>query len=456
MTHEIRTPMNAILGYAQLLGRDEDLGGDQKQKIDIIHSSGNHLLTLIDDILEMSKIEAGRATLVVEPFDVLALLSDVQLMFRKLAENKGLELTFEQDPRLPRALSGDAGKVRQVAINLVSNAVKFTAHGRITVRASSRPAALDRHVVAIAVEDTGPGIEPMNLRRIFDAFDQGDSKVRAGGTGLGLAISRNFARLMHGDLVVESAPGNGSVFTFSFEADTANIEAVPGRVVHPVPTGLDPHQPAWKVLIVDDVPTNRDLLDELLSRLGFVTRSASSAEEGIVVHDDWRPDLVLMDLRMPGMSGLEAVRLLRQRGTRASIIAVTASGLADRESEARDAGADAFVRKPYREGDLLAAIGQQLGVRYVYESSVSPRTIRARHDATGRSTLSQRLSRLPSALIEQLRDAAIEGRAKRLESLADQARQHSEDVSAEIRALAHDFQYDVLVSALPTRPRDDA
>ena len=336
MSHEIRTPMNAILGYAQLLERDQDLRDDQKQKIDIIHSSGNHLLTLINDILEMSKIEAGRATLAVEPFDLHALLHDVQWMFRELTENKGLELTFEQEPHLPRALLGDAGKVRQVLINLLSNAVKFTTSGRVAVRASSRVAAGDQHVVAIAVEDTGPGIEPRNLRRIFDAFDQADSTVRIGGTGLGLTISRNFARLMHGDLVVESTPGKGSVFTFSFEAAGAAIDAVPARVAHPIPTGLAPDQPDWKVLIVDDVPTNRDLLDELLSRVGFSTRTAASAEEAIVVHDEWRPDLVLMDLRMPGMGGLEGIRRLRQSGSKAAIFSVTASGLAEhRERGAR-------------------------------------------------------------------------------------------------------------------------
>jgi len=454
MSHEIRTPMNAILGYAQLLARDGDLGDEQKQKIDIIHSSGNHLLTLINDVLEMSKIEAGRATVVVEPFDVRALLNDVQLMFRELTENKGLELTCEQDLDLPRALSGDAGKVRQVVIDLLSNAVKFTACGHIAVRASSVPTGADRHVVSITVEDTGPGIEPAHLTRIFDAFDQGDSKVRGGGTGLGLAISRNFARLMHGDLIVESALGQGSVFTFSFEAGPAAIESVPERVVHPIPTGLDPHQPGWKVLIVDDVPTNRGLLDELLSQLGFLTRASASGEEAIEVHDEWHPDLVLMDLRMPGIGGLEAIRVLRQRGSKAAIFAVTASGLADRESEAREAGADAFVRKPYREGELLAAIGKHVGVRYVYKSPVSRPVTRPR-DAAWQSMLSERLSNLPSSLVEQLRDAAIEGRAKRLESLADQARQHSEDVSAEIRALARDFQYDVLVSALRSRTRDE-
>ena len=261
---------------------------------------------------------------------------------------------------------------------------------------------------------------------------------------------------MHGDLVVESTPGKGSVFTFSFEAAGAAIDAVPARVAHPIPTGLAPNQPDWKVLIVDDVPTNRDLLDELLSRVGFSTRTAASAEEAIVVHDEWRPHLVLMDLRMPGMGGLEGIRRLRQSGSKAAIFSVTASGLAGTENEARESGVDAFVRKPYREGELLAAIGERLGARYLYGSSVPRPSGRVHRDAAERSTLSQRLSSLPQALIDQLREAAIEGRAKRLESLADLVEQHSEDVAAEVRALARHFQYDALVSALESRAHDEA
>jgi PAS domain S-box-containing protein len=455
MSHEIRTPMNAILGYAQLLRRDPDLGDEQKHKIGIVHSSGAHLLTLINAILEMSKIEAGRATLVVEPFDLRELLNDVRLMFRELIEKKRLPLTFEQDPHLPHALEGDAGKVRQVLINLLSNAVKFTERGRVTVRVSSRAgSAPDRHLVDIAVEDTGPGIESRDLTRIFDAFDQADSGVRSGGTGLGLAISRNFALLMHGDLVVESTPGKGSVFTFSFEAGAALSDAIPEADLRPVPTGLDTDQPAWKLLIVDDVQTNRDLLDELLSRIGFTTRLAASGEEAFEVCHEWHPDLVLMDVRMPGMGGLEAVRRLRKGGSKAAIIAITASSLAEAEAETRAAGMDAFVRKPYQEGELFAVIGEQLGVRYVYGSTAQRPFARTDHSAVEGSTLAQRLSDLPPTLIDQLRQAAIEGRAKRLGLLADQVGQFSEVAAAEIRGLARDFQYDALLSALRPSARD--
>ena len=249
MSHEIRTPMNAILGYAQLLRRDRGLDASQKQRIDVIHSSANHLLTLINDILEMSKIEAGRTTLTLEPFDLHTLLGDVRLMFTQLSRTKGVELTFEQDPDLPRALEGDDGKIRQVVINLLSNASKFTEQGRIVVRASrvrldrdqSRGAA-NRYRVTISVEDTGPGIEPGHLDRIFEAFDQVESAVRTGGTGLGLTISRNFARMMQGDLSVQSTVGKGSVFTFSFDASASAPIELPGRTVHPMPLRLAPDQ----------------------------------------------------------------------------------------------------------------------------------------------------------------------------------------------------------------------
>ena len=240
------------------------------------------------------------------------------------------------------------------------------------------------------------------------------------------------------------------MFTFWFAAGAASIDAVPAAIAHVVPTALDPDQPVWKVLVVDDVATNRHLLDELLSAIGFATRTAASGEEAIDVHGEWHPDLVLMDLRMPGIGGLEAVRRLREGGSKAAIIAVTASGLADAEDTARDAGVDAFVRKPYREGELLAAIGERLGARYTYGTAAEESRPPADRASATRSTLSQRIGLLPLELIDQLRAAAIEGRVKRLESLADEAGHYSASVSAEIRTLARDFQYDAIVSALGT------
>jgi CheY-like chemotaxis protein/anti-sigma regulatory factor (Ser/Thr protein kinase) len=372
------------------------------------------------------------------------------LMFTQLTRAKSVALTFQPDADLPRGLEGDAGKVRQIVINLLSNAVKFTERGRIVVRASSRQVAPDRHRIDISVDDTGPGIAPSSLDRIFEAFDQAEAVVRTTGTGLGLTISRNFARLMGGDLTVESVMGQGSIFRLSFEAGAASPADVPGRAAQPIPLRLAEAQPSRKVLIVDDEATNRRLLDDLLSAIGFETRTAASGAEAIEVHDAWLPDLVLMDLRMPGIGGLETIRRLRAAHSTVQIFAVTASGLADTEPEARDAGVDAFVRKPYQEADLLATIGERLGVRYTY-GRPDDREDRGAVGTEGTpAALVRAVSGLPPSLVAQLRDAALQGRVKRLERLADEVAAHSEPAAAEIRAFAADFRYDALVAALDT------
>ena len=226
MSHEIRTPMNAILGYAQLLLRDSDLSTVQREKVNVILSSGEHLLTLINDVLDMSKIEAGRAELVPEPFDLHELLRNVNHMCIGLARTRGLSLTFETAKTLPRTVVADPGKVRQVLINLLSNAVKFTPEGGIQVRASARSPAGGRYLVEIVVTDTGSGIEASDLGRIFETFEQTRVGAEAGGTGLGLAIGRRLARLMGGDLTVQSTRGAGSAFTFTFEAEEVAADAM--------------------------------------------------------------------------------------------------------------------------------------------------------------------------------------------------------------------------------------
>jgi signal transduction histidine kinase/ActR/RegA family two-component response regulator len=446
MSHEIRTPMNAILGYAQLLLRETPLADSQRQKLGVIHSSGNHLLALINDILEMSRIESGRATLLEEPFDLDALLTDVDLMFAPLAFVKRLELRVSRTG-LAHPLIGDAGKIRQVLINLVSNAVKFTERGYVGADVTVRPLG-ERCTVAIAVRDSGPGIERETLPEIFDPFAQTGSGIRRGGTGLGLAISRSFALLMRGDLVVTSTPGCGSTFTFSFDAPIAHTIRSLADEIGPRPVALEPGPAAPRILVVDDVATNRDLLLELLARIGFAVRVAESGEDAAALHDEWRPDLILMDLRMPGIGGLEAIRRLRRAGTTALIIAVTASGFSESERDARDAGADGFVRKPYQEHDLLARIGAALRVRFVYESRRPRGADPSRGAPNGGASLAAELESVPLALVDQLRDAAIQGRAQRIASLAATVAAHSPAAADLIRTLAADYAYDRLVDAL--------
>jgi CheY-like chemotaxis protein len=248
---------------------------------------------------------------------------------------------------------------------------------------------------------------------------------------------------MDGDLTVESTVGSGSRFTFTFEAEAAvsgDVEPADGR---PLPTGIQSPHRRPKVLVVDDVAANRDLLFDLLSRVGLETRAAASGDEAIEVHDRWRPDLILMDLRMPGMDGLEATRRLRQSGSPVTVMALTASGLAETEFEAREAGVDDFMRKPYRERDLLARIAALLGLEYVYPPAPASASL-----SSEPVDLARLLAAVPAALAERLREAAMEGRAATLEDLAEDVRLHSTEAAAEIRAIARDFRYDALLLAL--------
>lgn len=450
MSHEIRTPMNAILGYAQLLHRDQALGPTQRRQLEVIRSSGEHLLTLINDILEMSKIEAGRSSLSIAPFSPASLIGEVERMFTGLARDKGLSLSTVLDAGLPEAVQGDAVKVRQVLINLLSNAVKFTEHGSVGLEASALRVEAGRLLLTITVSDTGPGIRPADLERIFNAFDQSDAGARTSGTGLGLAISAHFAELMQGHIDVDSALGRGSTFTFAFEAEDASRGELALVRGPELAVGLEPGQPVPRVLVVDDVATNRELLVELLSSIGFEVRTAADGETALDLHDVFRPDLVLMDLRMPGMGGIATTAELRARGSRAVIIAITASGLSDAEEESLAAGADAFVRKPYREADLLAKIGAALGVRYVHPRAAwvdgPPPSARL---GPGLAAV---FARLPSDLVDELHEAAVQARATRLLSLAERAREHSHAAADAIAEAAERFDYGELVAALTEEP----
>ena len=448
MSHEIRTPMNVILGYAQLLKLDGTLSESQRHKLEAIHASGSHLLTVINDVLEMSRIEAGRSTLLIVRFDLRALLRELEVMFAGLIDRERVALSIDVAGDVPDVVEGDAGKVRQVLINLLSNASKFTADGAIRVHASCHAVAADRVRVSIAVADTGPGIAPDDLPRIFNAFDQLDAGARVGGSGLGLTISRSFAQLMRGDLTVTSEPGQGSTFRFAFEAVAAAGAPVAGRDADSARVMLAPDQPRRRILVVDDVAANRDIAEELLARVGFEVRGAASGEAALAAHDDWRPDLVLMDLRMPGaIDGLEAIRRLRAAGSTAVLVAFTASGVVETEEAARTAGADALVRKPYRADELLDRIGALLGVRYRHEPAAPPPAADTTTDAAALSTV---LAALAPDLLARLRAAAVEARAGHIKTLADEAARSSTAAATEIRAVADRFDYDRLLTALAT------
>jgi two-component system sensor histidine kinase/response regulator len=448
MSHEIRTPMNAILGYTQLLQRDASMPERQRRMVDAVHISGEHLLTIINEVLELSRIEAGRTTLVSAPFDPRKLLAEVNVMCAGLLDADRIAVSFEMDDDVPELIDADAGKVRQVMINLLSNAAKLTREGHIRVRGTCRRQGPDLLRVAVSVADTGPGIASEEQARIFGVFEQLDASASAGGSGLGLAISRGFARLMNGDLTVESEPGTGSTFTFTFEAKLV-VGARPTRMS--MPFLLAQTETRRRVLVVDDVATNRDIAEQQLVPLGFEVRGADSGLRALEVEREWAPDVVLMDVRMPGeLDGLEAIRRMRAAGCTALVIACTASALPETEAEAHAAGADSFLRKPYRERELLERIAELLGER---QAGANPRVAgRPASEPAGDPTLASLLAEVPGPLVARLRTAAVEARLPHIDQLATEVARFAPAAAARIRELASRFDYDVLLTELPAPP----
>jgi PAS domain S-box-containing protein len=375
MSHETRNPLHVILMYVQILLDDPSLGEEQRKMIGVVGKSGLGLLALINEVLEMSKLEAREPELVEDPFDPGTTLDEVAGMFTAEAESKTIELAVECAPELPHALVGDGAKVKQIVINLASNALKFTKQGSIRFRASSDVRADGAILVKIVAADTGIGIGARDAARMFQPFEQLDAGKRAGGTGLGLAISRAYARRMGGDLTVDSIPDVGSTFTFTFVAKPVRSQAasaIRGAPAHVV-VGTIPR----KVLIIDDLAVNRDALSTLFLAPAFETRTAADGATALSISADWHPDLVLVDLRLPEMNGFEVIQRMRAAGSGAAIGALTASIVADDERQALASGADFFMRKPFDNRGLLDRIAQVHGAAPgAHETaSSSPRSV---------------------------------------------------------------------------------
>jgi signal transduction histidine kinase/CheY-like chemotaxis protein len=351
MSHEIRTPMNAIIGFAQLLVRDNTISAGVRNKVNIILKSGEHLLSVINDILEMSRIESGRTELKEQIIDFHSFLDDIALMFRAQAEKKGLLLTMEYQSDLPRYIHTDLGKLRQILINLIGNALKFTDKGSIKIEALR--SAKDRY--KINVKDTGIGISKEEQELIFNPFERSMRGGQiAGGTGLGLTISQEYAKLMNGTITLESKTNEGSCFIFEFQAKESDFASLP-KITPIQKLRLSLEQGEIDALLVDDKPTNRNLLKELMEPIGFVIHEAGSGEEALKKIKAKQPSIVLLDLVMPGISGIETTEILRRTYSKDSlyIIGISASAFDEEKKKFLDSGINAFISKPFREQDLL-------------------------------------------------------------------------------------------------------
>ncbi|MGQ0596311.1 ATP-binding protein [Aquabacterium sp.] len=371
MSHELRTPLNAIMGYAQILKMDRTLTERQLNCLNTIHGSGEHLLMLIVDILDLSQIEAGKTELRLTPVDPRALASMLDDIIRIKAAEKQLTFLAECDDHLPPALQVDEKRLRQVLLNLLSNAVKFTQSGIVSLNMRLVGQDVARHQVRIRfeVQDSGVGIRPEDQQRVFEPFEQaGDSRSRAAGTGLGLAISRQLVRLMGGELCVQSAVGAGSLFWFELSLPLADQA---DRVAEPAPNVVGYEGPRRRVLIVDDVAANREMLAELLQSLGFDTQEAIHGQDALDKVQAALPDLVLMDLAMPVMDGLEATRHLRasDMGKALPIIALSANASHAHRDQAMEAGATLFMSKPFENAILLGHLGRCLSLNWLQDTS---------------------------------------------------------------------------------------
>ena len=440
MSHEIRTPMNAILGYTQLLQRDKGLNPSHREYVETIHRSGNHLLTLINDILEMSKIEAGRTTLNLSTFNLHSLLNEVNLMFQELCRAKGINLEYKLESNLPRVIEGDAGKIRQIVINLLSNAVKFTQVGGVLLRATAQQE--DTNImISIVVQDTGCGIEADFLDKVFDAFAQSASGAHHGGTGLGMSISRGFARLMSGDLAVKSDVGKGSSFTFTFKAMVQEKHAQ--SVDEPTSNDADriKFTSHAKVLIVDDVETNRKLLTEILMPIGLEIHQAASGEEGLQKYYQLNPDIIFMDLRMPGIDGLEATRRIRASGSKVKIVAISASVFHDDAKAAIAAGTDEFIGKPFQLTEILNVLRKHLPPA---ESKVESTPVIPKQTQTTAQdeAMSNGLENLPDNVKEQLLQASASGDIFRLYELLEGMGVQYPNAASTLRELTAELKFE--------------
>ncbi len=487
MSHELRTPLNAILGFSQLMNQDTNLLTDQKENLGIIHRSGEHLLTLINQVLDLSKVEAGRMTLSESNFDLHHLLADVEDMFALKAKDKGLQLQFDCTADVPKYICTDEVKLRQVLINLISNAIKFTSSGSVSIevkrqkakgkseaespttnnqqprRASGFPQGT---TITFEVKDTGVGMAADELENLFKPFVQTASgqKVQQG-TGLGLTISRQFVRLMGGEITVISRgkaftpgmplrelyddttalPTSGTTFKFdisvgkSYESEIEN-QPHSRRVV-----ALAPNQPNYRILVVDDRDYNRQLLVKLLKPLGFEVLEATNGTEAIETWDSYSPHLIWMDMRMPIMDGYEATKRIKAttKGQATAVIALTASVWEEEKMVILSAGCDDFVRKPFHKEAIFDMMAKHLGIRYIYQEQEPPS--RPSNVIGEPLNLRDLLAEMPIKWILKLHEAALDADSELVSQLLEDVPESHALVHQMFRGWVNKFQFEKIL-----------
>ncbi|HEY9853702.1 MAG TPA: PAS domain S-box protein [Leptolyngbyaceae cyanobacterium] len=471
MSHELRTPLNAILGFTQVISFDNYLSQKHQENLDTINRAGEHLLTLINDILEMSKIEAGRTTLNQSSFRIIELLKSLEKMLELKAASKGLILLFKYSSGLPEFIYTDAGKLRQVLLNLLGNAIKFTEKGSVILRVKSqilkKYSSLTTHQhyrIMFEIEDTGTGIAPEEIRLLFEPFGQTETgKKSQQGTGLGLPISRKYVQMMGGDIKVNSTLNVGSLFTFDILASVPeNVEEQLSIEEDKKIIGLASNQQKYRILIVEDTPDSQILMSKLLKPIGFEVKEASNGLEGLKLWEKWQPHLIFMDMRMPIMDGYEATKQIRAKESQRNlkkakkssktnktvIIALTASAFEEQRQMIFSVGCNDLIRKPFSVKLLLERISQYLGVQYLYEQNQEIVNSPEKIENINRLHLRNYLLQMPPEWIDQLYDAATECSDNMILELVEKIKSKNEVLSTTLANLAKNFLFETIIEII--------
>lgn len=445
MSHELRTPMNAILGFSALMQRDPGITDLQRENLAIINKSGEHLLTLINDVLDMSKIESGRMHLDISPFSLIDLAHELTGLLRVRAQEKGLSLILDIAPSAPCYIYGDEQKLRQILINLLSNAIKNTSSGGVALRLGARPGGETVRLL-IEVEDSGAGIRAEDQARIFEPFIQSGQQATQQGTGLGLAISLEFIKMMGGGISVSSVPGQGSLFKVEIDAriavanDLPSVTPIHGAVLH-----LAPGQAPCRVLVIEDQLENQRLLSTLLREVGFEVEVADNGVDGVAAFQRWSPAFIWMDRRMPELDGFEAMRCIRTLpgGKEVKIVMVSASVFKDQRDEVLAAGVDGFIRKPYRPEEIYACMAEHLGVQYLYADAVA-----APVEITPSESDLDKLRELPLALRQTLEEASYRLEIDQIAAAIRTIAEIDASLGRTLRYFADNYNYTPILDAL--------
>ncbi|MEG5031941.1 response regulator [Microcoleus sp. AT3-D2] len=467
MSHELRTPLNAILGFTQVMSRDSLLSHENLENLRIINRSGQHLLELINDVLDLSKIEAGIIGLDQRSFDLYQLLDTLEEMFQIKAETKKMQLRFSVQANVPQYIKTDEKKLRVCLINLLANAMKFTQDGgriwlRVSVESNQPPpveseihpnsTSVEPLLILFEVEDTGIGIATAEIDTLFDAFVQTQAgRKAADGTGLGLTITKKYVQIMGGDIWVKSVLGEGSSFKFNIRVFGAiSSEITVARLQRVI--ALEADQPIYRILAVDDNQENRLLLVKMLQPIGFEVREAENGYQAVELWDSWQPHLIWLDTRMPVMDGFEAVQQIRAKEKhtqwRTVIIALTASTFEEKKGEIIAAGCDDFVRKPFQEQILFDKMACYLGVRYLYQELPRLPVGALRHYCVNEkpdSFFGGLLAQMPQSWVKELHDAANDVNEELAIQLVDRIWESHPTLAEALKDLLADYRLDKIM-----------